>query len=41
MSDTQQNDWTKPAAMAIPKGGFLKDKVQQGSPPNKVARRAA
>ena len=25
-----QNDWTKPAAMAIPKGGFFKDKVEQG-----------
>src|SRR5204862_1834957 len=25
-----QNDWTKPAAMAIPKGGFLKDRVEQG-----------
>jgi hypothetical protein len=25
-----QNDWTKPAAMAIPKGGFFKDKEQQG-----------
>ena len=24
------NDWTKPAAMAIPKGGFNKDKVEQG-----------
>src|SRR4029077_7447363 len=31
MSDsTKQNDWTKPAAMAIPKGGYLKDKVEQG-----------
>ena len=30
MSDTQQGDWTKPAAMAIPKGGFFKDKVEQG-----------
>ena len=30
MSDTQQGDWTKPAAMAIPKGGVFKDKVQQG-----------
>jgi hypothetical protein len=30
MSDTQQNDWTKPAAIAIPKGGFFKDKVEQG-----------
>jgi hypothetical protein len=25
-----QNDWTKPAALAIPKGGFFKDKVEQG-----------
>src|SRR3954466_8451321 len=25
-----QNDWTKPAAMAIPKGGFFPDKVEQG-----------
>src|SRR6266487_4456181 len=31
MSDTpKQHDWTKPAAMAIPKGGFLADKVEQG-----------
>jgi hypothetical protein len=31
MKDTpKQNDWTKPAAMAIPKGGYLKDKVEQG-----------
>jgi hypothetical protein len=31
MSDTsRQGDWTKPAAMAIPKGGVFKDKVQQG-----------
>ncbi len=31
MSDTTtQKDWTKPAAMAIPKGGVFKDKVQQG-----------
>ena len=30
MSDTStQEDWTKPAAMAIPKGGFF-DKVEQG-----------
>ena len=26
----QNQDWTKPAAMAIPKGGLLKDKVEQG-----------
>src|SRR5947207_15282444 len=25
-----QNDWTQPAAMAIPKGGFFADKVEQG-----------
>ena len=25
-----QNDWTKPAAMAIPEGGFFGDKVEQG-----------
>jgi len=25
-----QNDWTKPAAVAIPKGGFFEDKVEQG-----------
>jgi hypothetical protein len=25
-----ENDWTKPAAMAIPKGGFFKDKEEQG-----------
>ena len=31
MSDTsRQGDWTKPAATAIPKGGFFKDEVQQG-----------
>jgi len=30
MSDTQQGEWIKPAAMAIPKGGVDKDKVQQG-----------
>ena len=31
MSDTsQQRDWTKPAAMAIPKGGYFPDKVEQG-----------
>lgn len=24
------SDWTKPAAMAIPKGGFFPDKVEQG-----------
>ena len=31
MSDaSKQDDWTKPAAMAIPEGGFFKDKVEQG-----------
>src|SRR5436190_601323 len=25
-----QNDWTKPSAMAIPDGGFFKDKIEQG-----------
>ena len=30
MSETQQGDWTKPAAMAIPEGGFFKDQVEQG-----------
>ena len=30
MSEMQQGDGTKPAAMAIPKGGFSKDKVEQG-----------
>lgn len=24
------NDWTKPAAMAIPEGGYDKSKVEQG-----------
>ena len=28
MSETQQGDGTKPAAMAIPKGGFSKDAEQ-------------
>src|SRR5205814_6898172 len=26
----KQNDWTQPAAVAIPKGGFFTDKVEQG-----------
>ena len=31
MSDaSKQRSWTRPAAMAIPKGGFFKDKVEQG-----------
>jgi hypothetical protein len=28
--DTKTQDWSKPAAMAIPKGGYFKDKVEQG-----------
>ena len=27
---SKQQDWTQPAAMAIPKGGFSKDKGEQG-----------
>src|SRR6476619_4835884 len=30
MSNPLKQDWTKPAAMAIPKGGFEKDKAEQG-----------
>ena len=31
MSDAfKQNDWSKPAAMAIPEGGYFKDKIEQG-----------
>ena len=31
MSDrSKQEDWTKPAAMAIPKGGFFEGEVKQG-----------
>ncbi len=26
----EQKDWTKPAALAIPEGGYFKDKVEQG-----------
>ena len=26
----KEHDWTKAQAMAIPKGGFFKDKVEQG-----------
>src|SRR5881394_3405566 len=26
----KQNDWSKPAAMAIPEGGYFKDKIEQG-----------
>ena len=27
---SKQEDWTKPAAIAIPKGGLFNDKVEQG-----------
>jgi hypothetical protein len=27
---SRQGDWTKPAAVAIPKGGFSKDEIEQG-----------
>ena len=30
MSNASKQDWTKPAAMAIPKGGFDPDHVEQG-----------
>ena len=30
MSDELKQNWTQPAAMAIPKGGYVKDKVEQG-----------
>jgi hypothetical protein len=30
MSDASNQDWAKPAAMAIPKGGFFEDKKEQG-----------
>jgi hypothetical protein len=30
MSNAPKEDWTKPAAMAIPKGGFDKDHAEQG-----------
>jgi hypothetical protein len=29
-SDSKSQDWSKPAAVAIPKGGFFKDKIEQG-----------
>jgi len=28
--DTKTQDWSKPAAMAIPKGGYFQDKIEQG-----------
>jgi hypothetical protein len=30
MSEVSKEDWTKPAAMAIPKGGFFEGKAEQG-----------
>ena len=30
LTHQKQEDWTKPAAMAIPKGGYFEDKVEQG-----------
>ena len=30
MSNAPKQDWTQPAAMAIPKGGFDKDRTEQG-----------
>jgi hypothetical protein len=30
MSSARAQDWTKPAAMAIPKGGFDKERAEQG-----------
>ncbi len=30
MSTATKQDWTKPAAMAIPEGGFDPDHVEQG-----------
>ena len=29
-SESKTQDWSKPAAMAIPKGGFFEGKVEQG-----------
>ncbi len=29
-SESKIQDWSKPAAMAIPKGGYFEDKVEQG-----------
>src|ERR1700733_15763215 len=29
-SESKTDDWSKPAAMAIPKGGYFQDKVEQG-----------
>ena len=29
-SESKTQDWSKPAAMAIPKGGYFQDKIEQG-----------
>jgi hypothetical protein len=29
-NESKTQDWSKPAAMAIPKGGYFQDKVEQG-----------
>ena len=29
-SESKTEDWSKPAAMAIPKGGYFQDKIEQG-----------
>jgi hypothetical protein len=29
-SESKTQDWSKPVAMAIPKGGYFQDKVEQG-----------
>ena len=41
MSEMQQGGWTKPAAMAIPKGGFFKDKVSRADTGRSFPRRPA
>ena len=30
LSESKAQSWSKPAAMAIPKGGYFQDKVEQG-----------
>jgi hypothetical protein len=29
-SESKTQDWSKPVAMAIPKGGYFQDKIEQG-----------
>ena len=29
-NESKTQDWSKPAAMAIPKGGYFQDKIEQG-----------